>query len=154
VKLLLRVLGLLVGLIYRLLVLALFDRWIPFPERPLGERPRKQAPGARTKPRREPRARAGSGMPERKLRGEPELPPRSVPPGPIFELRGGEPAPELVAALESQHLALGACPPVERSRAPQASSGRALRVLLRDKRALAGAIVLGEALGRRRPAPE
>jgi hypothetical protein len=149
-KFLLRVLWLLLGLLYRLVVLVLFERWIPFPERPPAEQSRPQTPRARTKQRREPRVQTQR---ERKPRAQPGLAAGGrAPPPPIFELRGGEPRAELVAALESEHLALHAHQAVERRRAQQQPGARPLRALLRDKRALAGAIVLGEAFARRRPA--
>jgi hypothetical protein len=149
-KLLLRVLWLLLGLLYRLVVLVLFERWIPFPERSSAEQPRPQTPRARAKQRREPRAPTQR---ERQPRGQSALPAgRRAQPLPIFELRAGEPRAELVAALESEHLAPHAHQAVERPRAQQQPGARPLRALLRDKRALAGAIVLGEAFVRRRPA--
>jgi hypothetical protein len=149
VKLLLRILWLLLGLLYRLVVLVLFERWIPFPERPATEAPKAQAPRARGKPRREASTHAGRRAFER----EPPLgvPVARAPRPPIFELRGGEPAPELVAALESEHLDVRARHSPARPPARRPSGARPLRALLRDKRALAGAIVLGEAFARRPP---
>jgi hypothetical protein len=150
-KPLLRVLGLLVGLIYRLIVLVMFERWIPFPERPPVGQPGPDTPPAQ---RRAARGQVAAPRAQQRQLSRGQLGPpaaRALPRPPIFEPRAVEPAPEYVAALESQHLGLRA----ERSRStPQAraASGRPLRVLLRDKRALAAAIVLGEALaGRRNP---
>jgi hypothetical protein len=151
-KLLLRVLWLLLGLIYRLIVLVMFERWVPFPERPPVGQPGRDAPAAQRGARGAARGQvAAPRARQRQLsRGQPGPPAaRALPRPPIFEPRAVEPAPEYVAALESQHLGLRA----ERSRStPQAraAAGRPLRVLLRDKRALAAAIVLGEAFAGRR----
>jgi hypothetical protein len=148
-KLLLRLLLLLLGLIYRLIVLALFERWIPFPERPPVGQPPPDAPRPQRKARGAARGQIATPRAQQRQppRGQPGA--RALPRPAIFESRALEPAPGYVAALEGQHLA----PRAERSRsAPQARavSGRPLRVLLRDKRALASAIVLGEAFAGRR----
>jgi hypothetical protein len=158
-KPLLRVLWLLLGLIYRLIVLVLFERWIPFPERPPAGPPGADAPRTQRKARG---ARGQIAAPRAQQRQVPHGQPgaRALPRPAIFESslarprarfdpRVLEPAPERVVELEGQHLAARA----ERSRSTaqaRIASGRPLRALLRDKRALASAIVLGEAFAGRR----
>lgn len=144
-KLLVRLLRLLVGLIYRLIVLALFERWIPFPERSEAERPARSA-----KPRAAPRERAPRRRaPESEPRAQPHR--RGArPPAPIFEPRTLVAVPARVAALESVHLVAPSSGDRSRGTAPEGGRpARPLRALLRDKRALASAIVLGEAFARR-----
>jgi hypothetical protein len=148
----LRVLWLLLGLIYRLIVLVMFERWIPFPERPPVGQPSPDAPPAQRRARGAARGqvavpRARQRQPTRGLPGLPGG--RALPRPPIFEPRSVEPAPAYVAAMESQQLAPRAVRPLSTPQA-RAASGRPLRALLRDRRALAGAIVLGEAFAGRR----
>jgi hypothetical protein len=147
-KPLLRVLWLLLGLIYRLIVLVMSERWIPFPERPPAGQPAADAPRTQRKARG---ARGQIATPRAQQRQVPHGQPgaRALPRPAIFEPRVLEPAPERVVELEGQHLV----PRVERSRSTaqaRIASGRPLRALLRDKRALASAIVLGEAFAGRR----
>jgi hypothetical protein len=139
-----RLLGLLVGLIYRLIVLLLFERWIPFPAPPPAHESKRGAAPPK------PRPAAASGRTS--VRGRPAPGARAQPRPPIFDVRLAEPAPERVAALESAHLS----PPARvRPLAVQDSAAaRPLRVLLRDRQALRSALLLGEVFANRRVRPK
>lgn len=152
-KLIGRILWLLVGLIYRLIVLVLFERWIPFPERTAPEPPRRKRQKPPPTPRdvgaderapmRRERERA-AGMARANRRGGAREPA-------FFNAKSSELSPELAAQREGEHW-LGAKPAHERARA-RAAQPESLRSLLRDKRALRDAVVLASALGTRRAKP-
>lgn len=124
-KLVLRILWLLLGLVYRLVVLLLFERWIPFPERE--EEPRRKAEQPKPVPRPSRPLRAPQPAPRPICRVDPAL----------FDAQAIEPAPELVPLLESQHLQ-----PKRTPRVPAAPTRKSLRALAHDPRALRDAVVL------------
>jgi hypothetical protein len=127
-KLLLRALRLLFGLIYRLIVLVLFERWIPFPER---------APAAPAEPRRvkSPRQAGAAVVPARGARAQTQS--------------AGAPPAQTGQPLSS--AAARSAAPTFCSRAVRDSTAhRPLRALLRDRQVLRDALLLDAALAPRR----
>lgn len=152
-----RILWLLLGLLWRLVVLLLFEKWVPFP----GQEPAAPAkpPAARKKKRARVEAREsarehGEGAPKQAARR------KQAPRPPLFTAELGAPAdarasttelsPALAAQREGEHWlkprALRVPPPARDKR-------ENLAALLRDRSALRDAVVLGAALGVRRSKP-
>jgi hypothetical protein len=149
-KLIGRLLWLLLGLLYRLVVLVLFEKWIPFPDRPVAETAPSagRAPKKRKKKKPEdPRSAALSERERVAARVRDNRSGKAREPA-FFEAKSSELAPELAARLEGEHWLH---PDVVRARARAPRPGReTLRGLLRDKRAIRDAVVIGAALGARR----
>ena len=126
-NLLWRVLKLFFGLIYRLIVLALFERWIPFES---AKEPAK--PAARQK---RPKVPPPPPQPQRKVKPPA---PRSFREADFFLTRSIEPAPELVPTMEAEHMR------IVRKQAPRpAKRAPSLKAMLRDRNAVRDAVILG-----------
>lgn len=148
-----RILWLVLGLLWRLVVLGLFEKWIPFPDQPKVA-PAKEPRRARKKkkePKQQRRAEPLVTPPspferERALRAEQRRADKVL--APFFAAQSSELSPELAAQREGEHWLAVRAPA---SRAPKARTRReSLAGLLRDKHALRDAVVLGAALSARR----
>jgi hypothetical protein len=144
-KLVGRALWLLFGLVYRLVVLVLFERWIPFPERPASAPAQGDRKEAQKKPQLAPTGRF-SPQQQRAVKSQRERSGQAFEPA-WFSAQSREPSPELAAQREGEHWLHRS----QLARLSAAPRGReTLTGLLRDKRAVRDAIVLGAALGARR----
>lgn len=145
-KVLGRILWFLGGLLYRLIVLVLFERWISFPVRGVESKPDPSAAEAESQPKRRAAAKRAAVFEPKPPRRAPRE--RSAAEPAFFDAYSIEPSPDLAAKLEGEHW-------LPRSAARASKRGpRAGREtfgsLLRDKRALRDAVVLGDALGMKR----
>jgi hypothetical protein len=138
-----RLLWLLLGVLWRLVVLLLFEKWVPLPER---SRPEQRAPATA----QAARGKKKGARDQTQHSGAPALPARSeraVQPSPFFAAKSSELSPELAAQREGEHwLKPRRSPAPVRARAAPRES---LAGLLRSRRALREAVVLDAALGQR-----
>jgi hypothetical protein len=162
VKLIGRLLWLLLGLIYRLVVLVLFEKWLPFPDRALPEverapeqarkpkQPKPRKPSERRAPGLfAPRERALANMRDHRSAKAHDAAPSGR--ASRFAAQSSELSPEEAARREGEHWQN---PHRVRAVVPAAPRQReTLLGLLRDRRAVRDAVVLGAALGRRRAKP-
>jgi hypothetical protein len=151
VKLIGRLLWLLLGLIYRLVMLVLFEKWIPFPEHAseLPARPPRAIKQKQPKQRKADDIRA-QVLAERARVAERVRDNRSgqAREKAFFEAQSSELSPEEAARREGEHWRNPHLPRAVARAAPRPRE--TLLGLLRDKRAIRDAVVLGSALASRR----
>ncbi len=137
-----RILWLLLGLLWRLVVLLLFEKWVPFPEQeqaaPAAAPPRAARKKKRARVQNDDAQPAGAPKQARN---------KHAPPPPFFSAQSSELSPELAAQREGEHWLK---PRGMRLSPPARGQRENLGALLRDRRALRDAVVLGAALGARR----
>lgn len=136
-NLLWRLVKLFFGLIYRLIVLALFERWIPFDN---GKQPEPKPQKRQKQQKQQKQQKAATAAPSQQRKAKPQ-PQRSYREADFFLTRSIEPAPELVSAMEGEHMRIAR---KQVARPPKGSPS--LKAMLQDRRAVRDAVILGAVL--------
>lgn len=133
-----RLVKLFFGLIYRLIVLALFERWIPFEKAQPQTKAARQKQPKKPKQPKQPKQRNAARTPPPPPRAAYQQP-RPYQESAFFENRSIEPSADQVSMMEGQHMRVARRVP----RPPAPKRRQSIAAMARDKSAVRDALVLG-----------